>query len=382
MPRHLTDIFRNKKVREIIFQGLIFLAIFCLFFVFYKNLQDNLIKKNIATGFSFLKEKAGFEISESLFEYSSINSYGRALLVGLLNTLKVSLLGNFFAVLMGTFIGIFALAKNNLLRKLSKTYIEVIRNIPLLLQLFFWYAVFTEVFPGPRQSLNPMTGVFISNRGVFFPSVELGIPFLISFFLCIPLFFILRNWAIKRLENSGLDFPYIKTFFGVFLVFQLITFFLSKGKVEIPTLVGFNFEGGTSFSPEFLSLLLGLSIYTSAFVAEIVRSGIIAVSKGQEEAAMALGLSKGQTLWLVILPQAMRTIIPPLTSQFLNLTKNSSLAVAIGYPDFVSIANTTMNQTGQAVEAIILIIIVYLTFSLLTSLFMNWFNKKMALVER
>ncbi len=386
MLHHLIN-FRNKKFRAILLQIVIFLAIFSIFFFLYKNLQVNLIKKNIATGFSFLKGEAGFEISESLLGYNSSDSYGRALWVGLLNTLKISLLGNLIAIIIGTFVGIFALAKNKMLKSLAKSYIEIIRNIPLILQLFFWYALFTDIFPGVRQSLNPIQGVFFSNRGLFFPSLEFdsSINYVVaSFFLCVPLFFVLRYYGQKIKDKTGEEFPYLKIALGFFIILPTIIFLLVgvKFKIHLPVLTGFNFEGGSSFSPEFCSLLLGLSLYTSAFMAEIVRSGILSVSKGQEEAALSLGLSKTQSMFMVILPQAMRTIIPPLTNQFLNLTKNSSLAVAIAYPDFVSIANTTMNQTGQAVELIILIIVVYLSFSLITSVFMNWFNKKMALVER
>lgn len=383
----MIKLFRNRKFRGIIFQILIFLSVFFIAFLLYKNLQENLIRKNIATGFSFLKGEAGFEISESLFSYNSSDSYSRALWVGFLNTLKVSVLGNLFSLILGTFIGIFALAENKMLSNISKFYIEIIRNIPLILQLFFWYALFTDIFPGVRQSLQPMDGIFLSNRGVFFPALELDSSIfyvLISILFCILIFFLLRFFAKKKKNETGRDFPYYKTSLGLFVILSTLTFFLADSKIKLtmPVLMGFNFEGGTSLSPEFCTLLLGLSIYTSAFMAEIVRSGIISVSKGQEEAALALGLTKFQALRMVILPQAMRTIIPPLTNQFLNLTKNSSLAVAIAYPDFVSIANTTMNQTGQAVELIILIIIVYLSFSLFTSFFMNWFNKKMALVER
>jgi general L-amino acid transport system permease protein len=386
MLHHLIN-FRNKKFRAILLQTAVLLAVFFTFFFLYQNLQGNLIKKNIATGFSFLEREAGFEISESLPGYNSSHNYGRALWVGLLNTLKVSLLGNLLAAILGIFIGIFALAKNKMLKGMAKSYIEIIRNIPLILQLFFWYALFTDIFPGVRQSLNPIQGVFLSNRGLFFPSLEFNgsiIYVAASFFLCIPLFFVLRFFGQKIKDKTGEPFPYLKIALGLFIMLPTLVFFLTgvKFKFILPVLTGFNFEGGYSLSPEFCSLLLGLSIYTSAFMAEIVRSGILSIPRGQEEAALSLGLSKFQAMLMVILPQAMRTIIPPLTNQFLNLTKNSSLAVAIAYPDFVSIANTTMNQTGQAVELIILIIAVYLSFSLITSVFMNWFNKKMALVER
>jgi general L-amino acid transport system permease protein len=251
--------------------------------------------------------------------YSASDSYLRALVVGLTNTLAVALVGVVLATVTGTFLGLARLSKNYLLRMLSGAYIEFIRNVPLLVQLFFWYAVITEGLPGPREALSPLPGVFLSNRGIFFPTFS-----------------------------------------------------------SVPELQGFNFAGGLAVSPEFAALLIGLTTYTAAFIAEIVRAGILAVDRGQGEAAHALGLSRGQTTRLVILPQALRVIVPPMTSQYLNLTKNSSLAVAIGYPDLVSIANTTMNQTGQAIEGITVIMAVYLTISLSISAFMNWYNARVA----
>ena len=280
----------------------------------------NLEERRIASGFGFLGREAGFEIGESAFlRYDASDSYFRALVVGLTNTLAVAVVGIILATILGTFIGLFRLSKNFLLRMLSAAYVEFIRNVPLLVQLFFWYAVITEGMPGPREALSPLPGVFLSNRGLFFPSF------------------------------SG-----------------------------VPELQGFNFTGGLAVSPEFAALLFGLVTYTAGFIAEIVRAGILAVDRGQGEAAHALGLTRTQTTRLIILPQALRVIIPPMTSQYLNLTKNSSLAVAIGYPDLVSIANTTMNQTGQAIEGIAIIMAVYLTISLSISAFMNWYNAHVA----
>ena len=285
------------------------------------NTMANLEERRIASGFGFLGREAGFEIGESAFlRYDASDSYLRALVVGLTNTLAVALIGIVLATILGTFIGLFRLSKNFLLRTLSAAYVEFIRNVPLLVQLFFWYAVITEGMPGPREALSPLPGVFLSNRGLFFPSF------------------------------SG-----------------------------VPELQGFNFTGGLAVSPEFAALLFGLVTYTAGFIAEIVRAGILAVDRGQGEAAHALGLTRTQTTRLIILPQALRVIIPPMTSQYLNLTKNSSLAVAIGYPDLVSIANTTMNQTGQAIEGIAIIMAVYLTISLSISAFMNWYNARVAL---
>lgn len=304
-----------------------FILISILGFVAY-NAHQKLLSQNISSGFNFLQEESSFEISESLIDYSSYDSYQKALTVGLLNTLKISILGNFLAVLLGLLIGVSLLSPNLLLKKCCSAYINFTRNIPLLLQLFFWYAVVNSVLPNPDQAYS-FAGSFFSNRGISIPWFSFG-----SF-----------SWSYPKFE-------------------------------------AFNFEGGYTFSLEFVSLLFGLVIYTSAFIAEIVRAGLLSVSKGQWEAAKTLGLSSWQSIRLVILPQALRVAIPPLTSQLLNLTKNSSLAVAIAYPDFVSIANTIMNQTGQALEAIALILVVYLSFSLLTAAFMNWYNKKITLVER
>jgi len=278
----------------------------------------NLEERRIASGLGFLGREAGFEIGESAFlRYSAADSYLRALLVGITNTLAVAVIGVVIATGLGTAIGLFRLSRNFLLKTLSAGYIEFIRNVPLLVQLFFWYAVITEGMPGSREALSPLPGVFLSNRGIFFPTFS-----------------------------------------------------------STPEMQGFNFVGGAVLTPEFAALLIGLATYTAAFIAEIVRAGILAVDRGQGEAAHALGLSRPQTTRLVILPQALRVIIPPMTSQYLNLTKNSSLAVAIGYPDLVSIANTTMNQTGQAIEGIAIIMGVYLTISLSISAFMNWYNAR------
>jgi len=284
------------------------------------NTMANLEERRIASGFGFLQREAGFEIGESAFlRYGAADSYLRALFVGLTNTLLVAAIGIVLATILGTFIGLCRLSKNFLLRTLSGAYIEFIRNVPLLVQLFFWYAVITEGLPGAREAISPLPGVFLSNRGIFFPSFS-----------------------------------------------------------SVPELQGFNFAGGFAISPEFAALLVGLATYTAAFIAEIVRAGILAVDRGQGEAAHALGLTRAQATRLVILPQALRVIVPPMTSQYLNLTKNSSLAVAIGYPDLVSIANTTMNQTGQAIEGIAVIMAVYLTISLSISAFMNWYNAHVA----
>jgi general L-amino acid transport system permease protein len=344
-------------------------------------------RQSIATGFGFLEKEASFEIGESLISYSAADSYARALWVGVLNTLKVSFIGIVLTVLLGTFIGIARLSTNWLVSRLAAVYIEVLQDIPVLLQLFFWYAFFYEMLPSPRQALNPVSGVFLSNRGLMMavPAEHPAWGYMgWALLLACGLVWLLRRWARQRQARTGRGFPVLWAGLGLIVGLPLLTWALGGAPTEmdVPHLAGFNFKGGIAISPEFAALLFGLVLYTAAFVAEIVRAGIQSVSKGQTEAANSLGLRPGLVLNLVVLPQALRVIIPPLTSQMLNLTKNSSLAVAIGYPDFVSVANTTINQTGQAIEGVAMIMIVYLGFSLLTSAFMNWYNKKIALVER
>ncbi len=351
------------------------------------NTLSNLERQSIATGFGFLGREAAFEIGESIIEYSAVNSYSRALTVGFLNTLLVSFIGIVLTVILGTFIGIARLSKNWLVKKAAAVYIEVFQDIPILLQLFFWYAFFYEMLPSPRDAVHLLPGVFLCNRGLIF-----GIPQAhpvhlymgLAVILAAVLIFFMKKWAHKRQNLTGRSFPVFRTSVALIIGLPLVCWLFAGAPTEmnLPELKGFNFKGGISVSPEFAALLLGLVLYTAAFVAEIVRAGIQSVSKGQTEAALAIGLKSGQVLKLIILPQALRVIIPPLTSQMLNLTKNSSLAVAIGYPDFVSVAGTTINQTGQAIEGVVLIMVVYLIFSLSTSAFMNWYNKKMAIVER
>ena len=343
--------------------------------------------QNIASGFAFLSLEAGFEISESLVEYNSSNSYGKALLVGLLNTLKVSLIGNGLALILGVGIGIARLSSNWPMAKVAKWYIEVLRNTPLLLQLFFCYTIILEVFPPIRQALNPLPHVYLSQRGFFFPLPE-SHPghkwILASILLAIGICYIFYRWNTSYRDRTGKSAPLFWINLATIFLLPFIAWWGVglPSQLTVPQLKGFNFSGGVCLTPEFLALLAGLTLHTSAFMAEIVRAGILSVKKGQWEAAQSLGLNFSQKMGLVIMPQALRVIIPPITSQLLNLTKNSSLAVAIGHPDFVSVANTSLNQTGQAIELISLIMLVYLIFSLATSLFMNWYNRKMALVER
>ena len=369
-------------IYQILILGLVALGVWYL----ASNTLHNLAARNISTGFDFLHEEAGFAIGESMVDYSPADTYGHAVVVGLLNTLKVSVIGVIAATLFGTLLGISRLSKNWLISRLAGLYIEVMRNIPLLLQLFFWYALITELMPGPRQALQPLPDVFVSNRGFKVPWFKGDAMDWIfgGLALAIVLIVLLAHWARRRQDATGKIFPLGRAALGLLIVVPVLAFWISGGSLVLdrPELKGFNFHGGLNMSPEFSALLLGLVTYTSAFVGEVVRSGIQAVSPGQWEAASSIGLSRARTLRLVILPQAMRVIIPPMTSQYLNLTKNSSLAVAIGYPDIVAVTNTILNQTGQAIEGIMIIMAAYLVVSLSISVFMNWYNKRIALVER
>jgi general L-amino acid transport system permease protein len=382
-----TRFYNDPDKRSLIYQVGVVLMVGLLSYYLISNTLANVERQAIATGFGFLEKEASFEIGESLIVYSAADTYARALWVGVLNTLKVSFIGIVLTVLLGTLVGIARLSRNWLVSRLAGAYIEVLQDIPVLLQLFFWYAFFYEMLPSPRQALHPITGVILSNRGLMMavPASHPAWGYMgWAFLLACALVWLMRRWARQRQVRTGQGFPVFWTGGGLLLALPLVAWLLGGAPTEmdIPRLAGFNFKGGISISPEFSALLLGLVLYTAAFVAEIVRAGIQSVSKGQTEAAKSLGLRPGLVLNLVVLPQALRVIIPPLTSQMLNLTKNSSLAVAIGYPDFVSVANTTINQTGQAIEGVAMIMIVYLCFSLLTSAFMNWYNKRIALVER
>jgi general L-amino acid transport system permease protein len=378
---------RNPEKRAIVFQIVALLLVAVVSYYLYSNTQANLERQSIATGFGFLDKEASFEIGESVIEYSAADSYADALLVGALNTLKVSFIGIIFTTILGTLVGIARLSSNWLVSKMAAGYIEVMQNIPVLLQLFFWYAIFYESFPSPRQALNPFDGVFLCNRGLIFGVPEAHAVHGVmgwAFVAALAIGWFLNRWGKQRQARTGQMFPSVRVTLALTVALPLLAWVFagSPAAMDVPELRGFNFRGGVTVSPEFSALLLGLVFYTAAFVAEIVRAGIQSVGHGQVEAAKAVGLRSGQVLHLVVLPQALRVIIPPLTSQMLNLTKNSSLAIAIGYADFVAVTNTTINQTGQAIEGVALIMLIYLFFSLSTSLFMNWYNKKMALVER
>ncbi len=379
-----TAFWNDLRFRNVLYQVLVLGGVAALLWYLIGNTLHNLAERNIATGLDFLGREAAFGISEGLVDYSPADTYFRALLVGLVNTLQVSVLGIVLATIIGTIVGIARLSSNWLVAKLALTYVEAVRNVPLLLQLFFWYALITEGLPHPRQALQPFEGVFLSNRGLRLPVPvfeQAHLAMLIAFLFALAATVVLAKWATARQEATGRRPPVLWPSLGLLLGLPLAAFVLMGAplSMDVPALAGFNFRGGGALSPEFAALLAGLVVYTASFIAEIVRGGILAVPHGQTEAALALGLSRARVLRLVLLPQALRVIIPPLTSQYLNLTKNSSLAVAIGYPDLVSVANTAINQTGQAVEGVGIIMAVYLTISLSISAFMNWYNRRIAL---
>ena len=387
-PPTKPPIWNDPVWRALFFQVLVLVAVIAFGAFLVHNTLSNLERQGIASGFSFLDRTAGFSIGEHLIPYNEENTYGRVFIVGLLNTIWVSFWGILFATILGFIIGIARLSSNWLIARISMVYIEVLRNIPLLLQIFFWYFAVLRPLPGPRDSIAIGELFFLNNRGLSSPR-----PIYEEWFSVVPLALVIgivativvTRWAHKRQDETGEQFPVLWTGIGLIFGMPLLVYVLAGAPLhfEYPVLRGFNFQGGLVLSPEFVSLLLALSAYTAAFIGEIVRSGIMAVSHGQTEAALALGLTRSHTLRLIIIPQALRVIIPPLTSQYLNLMKNSSLAAAIAYPDLVLVfAGTALMQTGQAVEIIAMTMGVYLSLSLGISALMNWYNKKMALVER
>lgn len=387
--------FYDKEVQAIIFQ-IVFLAIVIgVGYWLYSNMQANLAKQNVTTGFHYLDREAGFGIGESWVAYSPAATYGRALYVGLLNTLAVAVVGVALATIIGISVGVASLSRNWLVRQLTGVYINALRNIPVLLQIILWYTLITSerFLPIPRAFLaengpRPILGnIYITRRGLFFPTFEAHIGWIGALVgVIVGLFgaWMLAKWAARRMALTGQPFPAFWAGLGVVVGCAVIGWLVmgAPTNVSFPNVGRFRVSGGGTITPEFAAVLSGLTIYTSAFIAEIVRSGILSVPKGQIEAGRALGLRESVIMNKVILPQALRVIIPPLTSQYLNLTKNSSLAVAVGYPDLVNVSNTTLNQTGQAPEAILIMMTIYLTISLLTSAFMNWYNARVKLVER
>ncbi|MCG8695425.1 MAG: amino acid ABC transporter permease [Minwuiales bacterium] len=378
----------DAKFRSILYQ-IITLALLVAFIAFLAtNTINNLEKRGIATGFEFLNHPAGFGVPFSLIEYSEASTYGRAFVVSVLNTLFVSACGIVLATILGFILGVARLSPNWIIARIATVYVEVIRNVPLLLQILFWYVGVLSALPVLRNSINIGDSIFLNNRGFYTP-----VPVAEPGFMAIPIAFVIGvigaslvgRWAKKRQEATGAQFPVFLTGTGLIIGLPVLAAIVTgfPWTMEYPELKGFNFRGGFVIIPEFAALLFALTLYTAAFIGEIVRAGIQAVSHGQTEAAHALGIRPGPTMRLVIIPQAMRVIVPPLTSQYLNLTKNSSLAAAVGYPDLVHMfTGTVLNQTGQALETIGMMMLVYLTISLSISAFMNWYNARIALVER
>ncbi len=386
-PSSKPKFWNDPDKRALLFQILMILTVLGFFAYIISNALHNLETRGITTGFDFLSQSAGFEILLHLIPFDATFSFGRTFVVGLLNTLLVSFLGVILATMLGFIMGIARLSDNWLIRKVATAYIEIFRNIPLLLQILFWYVAVLQPLPMPRQSIE-FGAAFLNNRGLYLPAPVFESGFsvvLIALAAAIAATVMLVRWNRKRQDATGQRFPVVWTSIGLLFGLPLLAYLLAGSPVswDYPALTGFNFKGGATVIPELMALLIALSVYTGTFIAEIVRSGILAVSSGQSEAAQALGLSKNRTLSLIIVPQAMRVIIPPLTSQYLNLIKNSSLATAIGYPDLVSVfMGTTLNQTGQAIEIIFMTMAVYLTINLIVSMLMNIYNKRMALVER
>jgi general L-amino acid transport system permease protein len=380
-------IWNDPTYRALFFQVLVLSGVILLGYILVSNTLTNLERQGIASGFGFLRGTAGFSILMTLIDYSEEDSYFWAFVVSLLNTLLVAGIGIFFATILGFFIGVCRLSSNWMLSNIAAVYIETLRNIPLLLQIFFWYFGVLRGLPSPGNSVNIFDSYFLNIRGLYSPSPIFEDGFGLIFWALITAIvatFCISRWARKRQKETGQQFPTFLSSISLVIGLPLIASFVTGFPLswEYPVLKGFNFTGGFVIIPELVALSLALSLYTASFIAEIVRAGILAISRGQTEASYALGLPAWPTLRLVVIPQALRVIIPPLTNQYLNLTKNSSLAAAIAYPDLVLVfAGTVLMQTGQAVEIIAITMGVYLAISLMISAFMNWYNKKMALVE-
>ncbi len=386
VPKKKTWSWRGRAFRGLLYQIVAITVIGMAIWFLAHNTMENMRVRGIQSGFDFLSQTAGFDIGESLIPFSSSQNYWTAFLVGLLNTLRVAIVGIILTTLIGTLIGIGRFSRNALVRGLCISYVELFRNIPILLQLLTWYLLLTQILPSADDAWV-IGDLFLSKGGLNFPLPIWANGHLWALAgllagLCAG--WIYRRWALHRFESTGV----VRSMFWLPLLITLLGSVVgwllggAPGDFNIPFKGEFAIEQGAALTPEFIAVLLGLTLYTAAFVAEVVRAGIASVSQGQSEAAAALGLSKGQAMRLIMLPQALRVIIPPMTNQYLNLTKNSSLAVAIGYPDVVSIANTALNQTGRAVECIAIVMAVYLTTSLVTSAFMNWYNARAAIKER
>ena len=378
----LKSLLYNNEVRAIAFQVLA--VVFIAYFVYqaFDNMMLNIEQSGIRSGFGFLNDEAGFAVNDNFFlTYSPTSTNLQAFYVGIVNTLIVAITGIFFASVIGLVIGIARLSSNYLIRKMATMYIEIFRNIPILLQILFWYSTALSVLPSTRNSMNFLDSVFLNSRGLFLPKFIIGTEFylvLASFIIGIVAYVFIKKRSTKKRDDTGIATNTIPHFLGLVVILPIVAYFVFGAQLEYPALKGFNFQGGTDLSIEFFSLAFALSVYTATYIAEAIRSGIDSVDKGQKEAAAALGLRQGQAMRLVVLPQALRVAIPPIINQYLNLTKNSSLATAVGYSELVTIfSGTVLNVVGQAIEIIALTMLVYLTISLFISLVLNIFNKKM-----
>ena len=386
--KKLFNFFYNRSFQGVLYQLITLTLVVLSIFYIVSNTSRNLDERGMTYGWNFLSVESQFDIQMTLIEYSPSSTYFDAFIVGLLNTLLVAAIGIFFATIIGFVIGVLRLSSNWLIAKLSEAYIEVLRNIPLLLQLFFWYFAVLRSVPGPKQSLEFLDSIFLNKRGLYTPSPIFSDGSNIIFYcvsIAVIFSIIIFYYAKKRQNNTGKTLPAFFISLGIIVTTFAISLFATGIPIsfEYPELKGFNFKGGMRLIPELVALVFALSLYTSAFIAEVVRAGILAVSKGQTEAAKSVGLKQGLILRLIIIPQALRIIVPPLTNQYLNLTKNSSLAAAIAYPDLVLVfAGTALMQTGQAIEIIGMVMGVYLFLSLVTSIFMNIFNRYMKTGER
>ena len=382
------NFFSDERFRSIFFQTLV-VGLFALgIFFIVQTTAYNLEKRNIATGWRFLSDPAGFDISFSPFlEFKSTDTHLKVYFVGVLNTLLVSITGCIAATILGFLVGIIRLSSNWLLSRISYIYVEFTRNVPLLLQIILWYSILIQL-PRVKQSLQILDVFYISNRGLYSPRpiFESGFSYIfIAIILALISSFFIRRWAKKRQDSTGEQYPVLYTSFGLIFIIPLILFFIlgSPMSFEYPEMKGFNFKGGLVIRPEFIAMFLALSIYTAAFISETVRAGILSVTKGQREASAALGLKQSWIMRLIIIPQALRVIVPPLTSQYLNLTKNSSLGIAVGYADLVhGFGGISLNQTGQAIECMVIVMATYLTISLTISFFMNIYNRSIQFKEK
>ncbi len=380
------SIFNSEGFRALAYQVLLCAGLLFLLWSLYANVNENLARQGIATGWNFLTTSSGFDIGETLIEYSAADTYGRALVVGILNTLMVAFFGIIFATILGVFMGVARVSRNWLLSTIASWYVEICRNVPVVLHVIFWGTVI-HLLPQPRQAFTPFEGAFLMNRGLVLPVPEAdpSHPWIGAALVAgIVGVFYLRKWAQRRREATGQYIPILWPALALIVVPPLAVWLAFGAPLvwDVPALRGFNFRGGMALSPEFIALLVGITAYTGAFIAEIVRAGIQSVPAGQIEAARALGLRPGFIMRYVTMPQALRVIVPPTTSQYLSLTKNSSLGVLLGYPDLVNIGNTTLNQTGQAVEAIAVMMVVYLSISITISVCMNFYNRVVAIKER